>query len=143
MAIAPTNPVGAAGGSGPFDAAQIALHTLDPAVPGAGALAGRTVTQTGNILQGNGMPFPTIGHVGNFYVDLTDGALHVRLGSFGIFHVWSDPIAYPSAQIFPTLKYYGSGPPDPNVGNIGDYYLQTGFGQNDLTYIGPKTASGW
>jgi hypothetical protein len=89
---------------------------------------------------GNGAPAAALGNPGDFYLDLGAGDLY---GPKHATNGWGTPISLKGpegeAGADGSQIFAGATPPDPSLGQPGDYYLNT------TTYdlYGPKTNAGW
>jgi hypothetical protein len=117
-------PVGPEGPQGP------------PGPPGAVGPAGAD----GNMmLAGEGPPSGDLGEPGDFYLNLTNGDLYGPKESQG----WGEPVNLSGADgedgADGSQIYAGDGPPDAELGNEGDYFLD----KTNFHLYGPKTDEGW
>ena len=88
------------------------------------------------ILSGEGAPTNSLGHNGNYYLDVATAILYGPKTSSG----WGTGLSLKGAPGTPGSQILsGSGTPAGSLGATGDYYLDK---TNYLLY-GPKTASGW
>ena len=91
---------------------------------------------------GNGAPDVNIGEDGDFYLDLDEGMLYGPKSEDD----WGSPVSLigpegPAGEDGEdgNTIYSADGTPDPRMGSIGDYYLDT----DAYELYGPKTESGW
>jgi hypothetical protein len=100
-------------------------------------------TASGSTLYiGSTLPSLTIGAVGDFYLDVTNGMVYGPKTStdWGKGYPLKGPIgATGSAGAAGSKIYGGTGVPDPTLGAVGDYYIDKTAGM----LYGPKTATGW
>jgi len=88
------------------------------------------------ILSGEGAPTPSLGHNGNYYLDVATATLYGPKTSSG----WGTGLSLRGAPGTPGSQIYsGNGAPAGSLGNTGDYYLD----KTSYLLYGPKTASGW
>lgn len=89
---------------------------------------------------GQGAPAAGLGAAGDFYIDLTAGALY---GPKHATDGWGTPVSLVGPEGMPgsdgSRIHAGATPPAASLGNPGDFYLNT------TTYdlYGPKTGAGW
>jgi hypothetical protein len=100
-------------------------------------------TSTGSILYiGSTLPSLSLGAVGNFYLDVTNGMVYgpKTATDWGKGYPLKGPIGDTGPAGAAGSKIYsGTGAPDPTLANVGDYYLDKAA---SMLY-GPKTATGW
>lgn len=101
--------------------------------------------QFGSVLRGSGDPAPSVGVVGDFYLDTQTWFLFSRRSNAGA-NPWGNylfavPVTYQAA-----LKWFSTSQPDNSVGVNGDYCLMWGTYPNygmQPSILGPKAAGVW
>ena len=106
---------------------------------GATGATGATGAAGSKILSGTGAPAATLGKVGDYYINKTNGDLYGPKTATS----WGSALSLRGPQGIPgaagSMFYSGSGAPLATLGKAGDMYLDKA---NSLLY-GPKTATGW
>src|ERR1700740_1532619 len=104
------------------------------------------VTATGTLMYiGNVLPTLSVGAVGDYYLDVTNGFIYgpKTSTSWGRGYSLKGPTGAPGATGNPgkagSQIYSGNGVPAAGLGILGDYYFDK---TNSLLY-GPKVAAGW
>lgn len=101
--------------------------------------------QFGSVLRGSGEPLPTVGVVGDLYLDVQTWFLYVKrtdgeISSWGNY-LFAVPLTYQD-----TLKWFSSSHPSNDLGIDGDYCLLWGGYPNyglQPSILGPKAAGAW
>jgi len=88
------------------------------------------------ILSGEGAPTQSLGHNGNYYLDVASATLYGPKTSSG----WGPGLTLRGAPGAPGSQIYsGSGTPPSSLGIVGDYYIDS----TSLLLYGPKKSTGW
>jgi len=101
--------------------------------------------QFGSVLRGTGEPLPTVGVVGDVYVDTQTWFLYVKRSNEGP-SSWGNYLFAVSATYQATLKWFSSAQPANTLGLDGDYCLLWGGYPNyglQPSILGPKAAGAW
>lgn len=101
--------------------------------------------QFGSILRGTGEPLPSVGVVGDVYIDTQTWFLYVKRAD-GKTSPWGNYLFAVPATYQATLKWFSASQPSNSVGVNGDYCLLWGGYPNyglQPSILGPNVAGVW
>jgi len=107
-----------------------------PGPPGPTGAVGPAGSDGNMMLAGEGSPESDLGNPGDFYLDLATGDLYGPKDTQG----WGESSNLSGADGADGSQIYaGDGPPEADLGNEGDYFLD----KTNFQLYGPKTTEGW
>lgn len=87
------------------------------------------------VFYGSADPDPSIGCLGDYYLDVNKGILYGPKLSNG----WGTFVTLGGATAAENKVFSGTNMPESSLGNSGDYYLSI----TDFFFYGPRTSAGW